>query len=244
MRCQHSVQAPEPSLRDEDVTQLPAASPWQVPRHRARRSQLIPLPFSPFPPPCLAFGSRATVVAGARSAGEGLPSASSPPAPRAKAGGWQKGCLCLVGLRQLREDPCAALAANFPASWHRERLRRHRRRRLGRTDCERERGKKTTNGHMPSRERRGCRCQGASRQRGAKTRYGEERRVWQPVLARDTWRTGSVAAARHGQGRTGGRRWSQSGERSPAPWEKDAEWRHPYLVPGAAVPTGPVMGQS
>lgn len=65
-----------------------------------------------------------------------------PPAPHAKAGGWQKGCLCLAGLRQLREDPCATLAANFPASWHRRRLRRHWQRRLGRTDCERERGGK------------------------------------------------------------------------------------------------------
>lgn len=65
-----------------------------------------------------------------------------PLAPRAKAGGWQKDCLRLAGLRQLREDPCAAFAANFPASWHHRRLRRHQRRRLRRTDCERERGER------------------------------------------------------------------------------------------------------
>lgn len=137
--------------------------PWRregVPGGSPLPGTATPTPFSafsPFPPPIWHLAAEPWRRLGRAVPGKGCQASAAPhgpPAPRAKAGGWQKGCLRLAGLRQLREDPCAALTANFPASWHRRRLRRHRQRRLGRMDCERERReKKKNNGHMPSLER-------------------------------------------------------------------------------------------
>lgn len=83
MRRRHRGQAPEPPPRDEDIAQLALAEgrgPWWVPatEHGEANSFLCVLPFSS---PHLAFGSGAVAAAGARRAGEGLPSLGSPPRP-------------------------------------------------------------------------------------------------------------------------------------------------------------------
>ncbi|XP_035192796.1 uncharacterized protein LOC118172780 isoform X2 [Oxyura jamaicensis] len=161
---------PHPPPSDEDVAKegSPAGPPWPVMAAPPDPFSAFFFFFFPFFPPLVWLLAAVLGRAGERQ--------QPPAAPAPCQGGWWQ-----RGSAQLRERPRAALAANFPASWHRRRLRRQRRRGWGWIVKGSEEKKKKKNGHMPSLERRGC--QNASRQRGAETRRRGEEGL-KPVPAR------------------------------------------------------------
>ncbi|XP_074695372.1 uncharacterized protein LOC141929579 isoform X2 [Strix aluco] len=169
-----------PSPRDEDIAQLAAAKgrgPQRVPRHRAWRSQPLSA-FFPFSSPLSGFWQRSgssdwgTRCRGRSAKRRQPPAAPRPPVPRLVAGrraacAWRGSVSCgripaprslPISLRAGTTGGSGGTGGEGCGGWIVK----------GREEGKKKK-KKENNGHMPSLERRGCRCQNASRQRGAKT---------------------------------------------------------------------------
>ncbi|XP_075289523.1 uncharacterized protein LOC142362797 [Opisthocomus hoazin] len=103
----------------------------------------------------------------------------------------------------------------------------------GREEEKKKTKQKENNGHMPSLERRGCRCQNASRQRGAKTRRRQRGGSGSPF--RRGTRGGRAARRRHGMAKAGRVADGEAGEERapPAPTRRQrALARPPRAKPG------------